>query len=150
MTVCLCLSLSRPSRADPSWGRRETLLRITPAMFLHSYTQWVLCVWCRARMAAVAALFTPCLVLTAAALCVSGQFTGTEMTCEDLGPSASTPTSGEMVYTYQAFIRLPGEFQLAKQCKMILYTYYHITFLLQRLLVLQDRHVEVDWWDIYF
>ncbi|KAF0023736.1 hypothetical protein F2P81_024366 [Scophthalmus maximus] len=44
-------------------------------------------------MAAVAALFTPCLVLTAAALCVSGQFTGTEMTCEDLGPSASTPTS---------------------------------------------------------
>lgn len=43
-------------------------------------------------MAAV--LFASCLVLTVDVLRVSTQFTGTEMPCEDLSPSDSTPTSG--------------------------------------------------------
>lgn len=39
------------------------------------------------------------LVLIVDVLYMSTQFTGTEMPCEDLGPSPSIPTSGKMVYT---------------------------------------------------
>lgn len=52
------------------------------------------------QMQGVAALFTSCLVLTAALLRVWAQFTGTEMPCEDFSPSSSTPTSGTRLYTW--------------------------------------------------
>lgn len=50
------------------------------------------------QMEVMAALFASCLALTVHVLCVSAQFTGTEMPCEDLSPSPSTPTSGKTHY----------------------------------------------------
>lgn len=46
-------------------------------------------------------------------LCVTAQFTGTDMPCEDLSPSPSTPTSGKM--TLKAFLEHLGDLKLAKK-----------------------------------
>lgn len=51
-----------------------------------------------------AVLYIACAVLTVDVLCVPAQDTGTEMPCEDLGPSPSTPTSGKIVHAYMSGI----------------------------------------------
>lgn len=76
---------------SPSYHHSDASPRLLPVSI----------VWVLSQMEAVAAAYASCfLVLTVHVLCVSGQFTGTEMPCEDLSPSPSTPTSGKMVYTH--------------------------------------------------
>lgn len=51
-------------------------------------------------------------------LCVAAQFTGTEMPCEDLSPSPTTPTSGKM--RLKVFLEHLGDLKLSKKVIQIL------------------------------